>query len=236
MADDDFGLESLAEYLHLNPEQVAKLAERGKLPGRRLAGQWRFSRPEITHWLVERIGLSDDSELASLEGFLRTPTAADPESPPSIAEMLPLEAIAVPLAARTRTSVISSMTELAARTGWLWDPQRMAEAVREREEMNPTALDNGAALLHPRRPQASILGQAFLAFGRTSQGIPFGGGGSGLTDLFFLICSLDERGHLRTLARLSRLLNQADVLAELRAAPDALAARDVIAAAERKLS
>src|SRR5438552_2758533 len=149
MADEDFDIESLAHYLHLMPEQVARLAERGKLPGRRIAGQWRFSQPEITHWLVERIGLSDDAELASLEGFLRQPTAAEPEPPLSIAEMLPLEAVAVPLDARTRTSVISSMAELAARTGWLWDPERMAEAVREREDMSPTAIDNGVALLHP---------------------------------------------------------------------------------------
>ena len=38
------GIESLAQYLHLNPEQVAKLAERGKLPGRRIAGRTLFFR------------------------------------------------------------------------------------------------------------------------------------------------------------------------------------------------
>jgi len=42
--------------------------------------------------------------------------------------------------------------------------------------------DIGVALLHPRRPQASILGEAVLALGITGQGIPFGGT-SGLTDL-----------------------------------------------------
>ncbi len=33
----------------------------------------------------------------------------------------------------------------------------MAEAVRSREQMQPTALENGVALLHPRRPMAKIL-------------------------------------------------------------------------------
>ena len=88
--------------------------------------------------------------------------------------MLPLEAIAIPLPARTRNSVIDSMVELAAATGWLWDPKAMAEAVRSREEMHSTALENGVALLHPRRPMAKILSQPFLALGVTTTGIPFG--------------------------------------------------------------
>ncbi len=235
MADEDFGIESLAEYLHLDPAQVAKLVERGRLPGRRVAGQWRFSSSAIHHWLEQKIGLSDSDELASLEDVLRTPTVASPDAPLSFLEMLPVEAIAVPLAARTRTSVMASMTELAAATGWLWDPQQMAEAVRTREDMSPTALETGVALLHPRRPQASILGQAFIALGITDQGIPFGGSRGTLTDVFFLICSIDDRGHLQTLTRLSRLLSQEGFLSELRAAPDAISIRELIAKAEKKL-
>jgi PTS system nitrogen regulatory IIA component len=102
----------------------------------------------------------------------------------------------------------------------------MIEAVKAREEMHPTALENGVALLHPRRPMPSILGEAFLAFGRTPRGIPFGG--SVLTDLFFLICSLDDRGHLSVLARLSRLISDPNFLSELRAAMDAHAVHEVI--------
>ena len=52
-------------------------------------------------------------------------------------------------------------------------------------------------------------------------GIPFGGAQGTLTDLFFLILSVDDRGHLRVLARLSRLLADATFLAELRQAADA---------------
>ena len=119
----------------------------------------------------------------------------------SIAELLQPEAIEVPLDARTRGSVIATMTELAARTHLLWDPAKMAEAVRAREEMHSTALDNGVALLHPRRPMPAILAEAVLALGITPGGIPFGSDGS-LTDIFFLICSTSDHEHLRILARL----------------------------------
>jgi len=235
MADDDFDLESLATYLHLSTAQVAKLAERGQLPGRRVAGAWRFSQAEVHHWLEERIGVSDSVELLRVEGALDRHPTADTEKPVSIAEMLPAVAIEVPLAARTRNSVITRMVDIAAQTGLLWDSTKMADAIRSREELYPTALENGAALLHPRRPLSSILGEAFLALGVTSRGIPFASSRGLLTDVFFLICSVDDRGHLRTLARLSRLLAEPTFLDALRAAPDAEAAHTVIVEHEGKL-
>jgi len=236
MADEDFGIESLAAYLHLDAAQVLRLAERDKLPGRRVGGQWRFSPAEVHHWLEQRIGLSSDDELVQMEGVLRSAGGTAQEPAISIAQMLPLEAIAIPLPARTRGSVITSMVDVAARTGWLWDPAKMAEAVRAREDMLPTALENGVALLHPRRPLASILGQAFVALGRTARGIPFGAPRGMLTDLFFLICSLDDQGHLRVLARLSRLIGDPTLLEDLRHAPDAAAAHAAIAQREARLS
>jgi PTS system nitrogen regulatory IIA component len=236
MADDDFGIDSLAAYLHLSPSQVLKLAEREKLPGRKVGGQWRFSPAEIHHWLEERIGLSSDEELLQMEGVLRRAAGAPEESSLSIAEMLPIEAIAIPLLARTRGSVITSMVELAARTGMLWDRAKMAEAVRAREDMLPTALENGVALLHPRRPLANLLAEPFLAMGRTDRGIPLGAPRGGLTDLFFLVLSTDDRGHLRVLARLSRLIGDAELLTQLREAPDAFSAQRAIAEREERLA
>jgi len=120
LADDDFDIQRLAAYLHIDPAQVARLADRGRLPGRKVAGQWRFAPADIHHWLEDRIGLSTDEELQQMEGALRRPPGASAEAELSIAKLLPFEAIAIPLAARTRGSVISSMCELAAQTGWLW--------------------------------------------------------------------------------------------------------------------
>jgi len=113
--------------------------------------------------------------------------------------------------------------------------EKMVEAVRSREDMYPTTLENGVALLHPRRPMANILGQAFLALGVTPTGIPFGSERGILTDVFFLICSVDDRGHLRTLARLSRVITSPGLLAAIRQAPDAHAVRQLIVEAEASL-
>lgn len=235
MPHRDFDVVSLARYLHLRPEQVLRLAERGKLPGRKVAGQWRFPRAEVHHWLEQKIGAAeDDAQLAQLERVVsQAHTGLSETSFRRLTDLMPLEAIAIPLKAKTRNSVISEMAELAARTGLLWDPQAMAEAVLAREAMYPTALENGVALLHPRRPMPSILAQPLLCLGITPSGVPFGG--PCLTDIFFLICSVDDPGHLRVLTRLSRVLNQPGVLDALRAAPDAPTARCLLSQAEAQL-
>jgi PTS system nitrogen regulatory IIA component len=235
MAARDFSIRDLATYLHLTPQQVCRLADRGKLPGRKVSGEWRFPHQEIHHWLEKRIGLSDEGELVEVEGVLDRSIGPDDDEEIRIARMLPAEAIAVPFLPRTRNAVFRDIVEMAAGTGWLWDPEKMAEAVRSREDMHPTALESGVALLHPRRPMPSILGQAFLALGCSPGGIPFGGERGSLTDIFFLICSVDDRGHLRTLARLSRVIGAAGFLEELRLCPDGKSAHRLIAQTEAQL-
>jgi nitrogen PTS system EIIA component len=210
------------------------LADRGKLPGRKVSGEWQFPHQEIHHWLEERIGLSDEDELLQVEGVLDRSTDPDDEEV-RIARMLPVEAIAAPFSARTRAAVFRDIVELAAGTGWLWDPEKMAEAVRSREDMSPTALENGVALLHPRRPMPNILGQGFLALGCSPSGIPFGGDRGSLTDVFFLICSVNDRGHLRTLARLSRIIGTAGFLDELRQCVDAKSVHRLIMETETEV-
>lgn len=220
MAHEDFTVDSLAAYLHLAPAQISRLAERDQIPARKVSGEWIFSSADVHHWLEDRLGLQEEEKLQHVEQVL-SHSAPSGEEEISIADMLSPQAIAAPLPARTRRSVIDSMAELAAQSGMLWDAGAMAEAVLAREDMQPTALENGAALLHPRRPMSNILAEPVLALGITHQGIPFGGARGMLTDVFFMICSTDDRTHLRTLARLSRMIAQDEFLDQLRAADDA---------------
>ena len=215
MSDDDFDVDSLATYLHLTPAQVEKMASRAKLPGRRVGGQWRFSRNEIHHWFEDRIGISDELELERVEKVLEIGTSDEDEP---ITKLISKHSIWLPLAARTKSSVIEQMCRKSVEAGLLWDPDKMSSAIRLRENLHPTALENGVALLHPRRPTSSIISEPFIALGITTTGIPFGGPRGILTDVFFLIASANEKDHLRTLARLSRIIAAAGLLNEIRQA------------------
>lgn len=45
-------LDEAAALLRLEEPQVRKAAEAGELPGRRIAGEWRFSRLALLDWLA----------------------------------------------------------------------------------------------------------------------------------------------------------------------------------------
>lgn len=215
MASQDLDVDQLAAYLHLTPQQVRRLADRQQLPGRRVGGDWRFAEPEIHSWLEERIGASDLEELSRVQQVVDRWSANENEAI-SLRHLLLPEAIEIPLGARTRGSVVRRVCALAEQTGLLWDASRMVDAVMAREDLHPTALDNGVALLHPRRPQESILAEPLLALGISSQPLPFGNQSGHLTDVFFLICSTNDRVHLQVLAKLSRLLSGSSFVEDLR--------------------
>jgi nitrogen PTS system EIIA component len=228
----DLDVNELAAYL--TPAQVRRLADRDQLPGRKIGGEWRFSEAEVHVWLEQRIGASSKEELDQMQRVVdrwsdRTSDAGE------LAQLLHPDAIEIPLSARTRGAVIRRMCFLAERTGLLWDAAKMAEAVQAREELHTTALDNGVALLHPRRPQATILAEPLLALGVSSQPMPFGNESGNLTDVFFLICSTDDRVHLQVLAKISRLLTSTEFLVQLRACECTKAAYDLLVQHESSL-
>ena len=231
MAYEDFDIDSLAVYLHLTPDQIRKMADRGRLPGRRVGGEWRFSKAEIHHWFEDKIGASDEIELIEVEKVLQRQAIEEF----ALQELIASSRICIPLAARTKNSVIEKICEFTAESGALWLAKEMADAIRQREDLHPTALENGVALLHPRRPQPSFFGEPFVSLGITSAGIPFGGPRGCLTDIFFLIASSDEASHLRILARLSRLIQLQGFVEDLRSASDAQQAWQLIADADESI-
>lgn len=175
--------------------------------------------------------MSDEGELIEVEDVVARAHAGDIR----IADLLLETGIALPLMAKTRNRVIDAMAELATQTGVLWDPVKMAEAVRAREDLHTTALDNGVAMLHPRRPMPGIVGEPLVVVGRTNSGIPFGGQQGGLTDLFLLICATNDSEHLCILARLSRVIADPDFLTKLRNAVEAVDVLDLFTTAENEL-
>jgi PTS system nitrogen regulatory IIA component len=230
MNTETMDLEQLARYLQRDQREIARLANRGHLPGRKVSGEWKFSRAEITHWVETQMHAYTEQELANLEG---EPRAGESEL--LIGDLLLEECLAVPLAARTRSSVLTELVNVAEKSFHVYDPVALLEALKQREELAPTALESGVAIPHPRRPLPQVLGESLIAYGRTTTGIPFGAPHGALTDIFFLVCCRDDRTHLRVLARLSRLLLGPGFIDELRAAETPSETRRLIVEAEGEL-
>ncbi|MEZ6055806.1 MAG: PTS sugar transporter subunit IIA [Planctomycetaceae bacterium] len=232
MRHETLSLQELAEYLGRDQRELQKLADRGRIPCRRVGGEWQFHSSEIAHWLESEMRHYSDGELAAVEQSQQS-TELDHALP--VCSLISPETIAVPLEARTRRSVLESLVEVAGRTWKIWEPSAVLQAVLAREELMSTAFDNGVAIPHPRQPLPDAIGEPVIAFGRTPNGIPFGAADNSLSDLFFLVVCKDSRTHLHVLARLGRLLQTPGFLDALRTAPDSQSAYSVIAAADKTI-
>ena len=230
MTNEIMDLDQLARFLGRDKRELGKLANRGHLPGRKVGGEWRFHATDIHHWVERELpSWSDDDHLG-----------LDPACPTAgytavIAEMMPIGCIDLNPSARSKSSVLRHLVALAERTGYLWDPEAIRQAVDAREARTSTAWPGGYATPHPHRRLPGALGESVIAFVRTSSGIPFGAGDGELTDLFFLVCCTEDRLHLQVLSRLARLMAQPAFADNLRLAAAPAAVRDLIESAELEL-
>lgn len=225
-------LEELAIQLGRDKRELEKLVNRGRIPGHRVDGHWRFHPAEIRQWLEQEMRGYNTTELAAVEESQRGATALG-GSP--LASVLHRETVQVPLDARTRPSVLEALLEVAGRTWQIWEPAALLTAILEREAVMSTGFQSGVAIPHPRNPLPNALGSSIVGYGRTFSGIPFGAPKRSLTDIYFIVLCRDSRTHLSVLARLGRLLQVPDFLDELRAAPDSATSYEVIRIADARL-
>jgi PTS system nitrogen regulatory IIA component len=76
---------------------------------------------------------------------------------------------------------------------------------------------------------------SFVALGRSIGFIPFGAPDGRTSNLFFLVCSQDEKIHLHMLARLSMLCHHTSVLLDLAEAESADGMYEALVAAEQEV-
>jgi len=54
MEQDIWTIHEVAEYLRLKEKTAYNLAARGKLPGFKVGGSWRFKREDIEQWIENK--------------------------------------------------------------------------------------------------------------------------------------------------------------------------------------
>ncbi|MFO0947483.1 MAG: PTS sugar transporter subunit IIA [Planctomycetota bacterium] len=232
MGSDSLSIAELAKYLQRDARDLEKLASQGRLPARKVAGDWRFSRTEVNDWLEREFSGLTDRQLEGVEAGVQGHVVDTVKLEVLVSDLMSPETTAVPLNARTAPGVLKELVEIANGNWQVYQPDKVLAAVKAREEMYPTALPGGVAIPHPRYPLAESLGDSVLAFGRTYSEIPFGGGRHQLTDLFFLVLCRDARTHLQVLARLSRMFQREGFLDRLRTCESPAEALRVISETE----
>ncbi|TFH66319.1 MAG: DNA-binding protein, partial [Gemmatimonadales bacterium] len=120
----NLSLQEIAHYLGLSVQDAEKLAQKGELPGEKVAGAWRFNKIRIVDWMHKTMHTHDEERLREIEEALGLHVERDPVREARhmvVTELVGLKGICLDLPARTRRSVLGELVKLAEKTGLLYD-------------------------------------------------------------------------------------------------------------------
>lgn len=199
-------IKQLASYLSMDARELHKLASRQKLPCRKTGGDFVFTKCEVDAWIWQKMHDFDSSEIRGIELGVSRHHGFDSDKP-VVCPLIPENAIAIPLSARTRDAALRGLVNSADSANLVYDREHLLNELKGREQLCSTAIIPGVAFPHPRHPLPYDIAESFIIPGLTLAGVPFGAEDGSLSRLFFLICCKDERTHLHVLARIVRMLD-----------------------------
>jgi mannitol/fructose-specific phosphotransferase system IIA component (Ntr-type) len=132
-------------------------------------------------------------------------------------ELLAPERVRVPLRSRAKEDLLRELVELAAGAHGHEVVEALLRSVRERESVLSTGIGDGVAIPHGRTPRLESL---VLAAGVSEVPVEFGALDGRPVQLCFLLAGPESAAgaHVRTLGRISRLLNRPGLRDALRRA------------------
>ena len=212
--DEILTIREVAKYLKMNERSIYKLAHQGLIPTVKIASQWRFRKDLIDVWLESQMAATAMNSLSDEnadEVFIHS--------------LLKPELINTSLAGERKEQILEELTDLMVKAHGVKDRERFLREVLNRERLCPTAIQKGVAMPHPRRNGNRFVKSACLVYGCSKKGVDFGSLDGEPTHLFFMLCAPKDHLHLKIMAKINKLLGDADVREEL---ISATAAEDVI--------
>ncbi len=151
-----------------------------------------------------------------------------------IADLLNPSAIAADLKSTGKNDVLTELTDAIVRVTSSLEREEVIKVLQERELLGSTGIGEGVAIPHGKLRN---IDQLLLSFGRSRGGVDFDSMDGKPAHLFFLLVAPEESVgiHLKTLARISKLLKNPAVRRRLIDAGDSEDIYRIIVEEEDKL-
>lgn len=228
-------LKQAAEHVHMDVNELRHAAQRGEIAADEHGGDWYFRHRDLDEWAQRNFLAAGAKEQNRQHQVILDEHRRSKNTDWRIWQLFRPEGVELALPSKAKAGAIRDMSDLAAKTGYVYDADGLFAELKEREEIASTAVGEGAAFLHPRFHDPYLFEETFIAYGRSVRGVFFGAPDDEPTRHFFLICSTDHEMHLHILARLAVMAHATDCLAALDAAETPEAVITAIRVAEEKL-
>ena len=218
MSRETLNLAQAAEHVHMAANELKHCAQRGELEAVERGGEWYFEHRALDEWAQRSLLAAGQRTLAERHRVMMDEHRRADISDWGVARFFSAATIDLAVAAKAKAGILRDMTDLAARTGHVYDADGLFKELVAREDAASTAIGAGIALLHPRFHDPYLFEESFVAYGRSLRPVFFGAPEGAGTRHFFLICSTDHEAHLHILARLAMLAHGTDLVERLDAA------------------
>lgn len=232
MAKEMLSLEEAAKHVHLSVNELKHCAQRGEVEAIPHGDGFRFPHRMLDEWAQRQLLASSARALEEQHRAIMNEERRAQRNDWSVANLFDPSAIDLTLPAKAKGGILRDMTDLADRSGKVYDPDALFHSLVEREEIASTAIGNGIALLHPRFHDPYLFAESFIAYGRSRASVFFGAANGEATRHFFLICSTDHESHLHYLARLAMLAHGSNLIEALESADSPEAVLSAVRTAE----
>jgi PTS system nitrogen regulatory IIA component len=151
-----------------------------------------------------------------------------------ISELLEPVAIVSDLKGTSKKEVLTELTDALLRTESSLERDDVLRVLLERERLGSTGIGDGVAIPHGKLKEIDRL---LISFGVSHQGVDFDSMDGKPANLFFLLVAPEESVgiHLKTLARISKLLKSPNVRDRLQAAETSEQLHQIISEEEAQL-
>lgn len=216
----DLKIKDVAELLNVSETTIRRWLNEGKIPAYRLHHQYRFSRIEIENWMLSCRHKGHDLQQQIYpvsheeeEGHMKKGMQQY-----SLYRAIHRGGIISNMASQSKEEIIRKTMELIGPQLGL-DPDSISELLLDRENLMPTALNNGIAVPHTRD---FLLKKPYDVVSVVTLENPVDWGaldGKPVHTLFFLFATNDKR-HLHLLAKLAHLSSNDEMIELLRSDVD----------------
>jgi PTS system nitrogen regulatory IIA component len=200
-------LPEVAAYLRLAEKTVLRMVHKGQIPCAKVASQWRFLRSMIDDWLVAKMRVVPQNDMARL-------IESSPEAVP-LSRLLNEQYVVLGIRPGSKEEVLRQLVRPLLSSQFIDREKPFVDKLLERERIVSTAVSRGVAIPHLRNPQENPGGGPVLIVGICADGTDYEAPDGEKTHLFFLLSTDSEVVHLRVLAKVNRIVRRKQVMARL---------------------
>jgi PTS system nitrogen regulatory IIA component len=200
-------LSEVANYLKIAEKTVSRMITRGEIPCTKVASQWRFMKSMIDDWLISRMNVVPQHDLAKI--------LENPEGLITFTRITNDDFIVENLKPGSKKEILSQLIVPLVEQEIIEDADEFLRKLITREKMVTTGIGRGVAIPHLRHPKENPGGLPRMVIGICKAGTDYDAMDGKLTHLFFLLVSDSEVVHLRVLAKLNQILREGEFVNRL---------------------